>query len=365
MPPPASRPATGTPLASPALLTAAPATVVSVHGISKRFRLQRGWREMQRAPLRAATYVTALDSVTFDVAPGECFGVLGPNGAGKTTLFRIIAGTLPTDSGTAEVTGIALTSRLGARAVRGQVTSVMASDRTLYWRLSATENLRLYASLHGLSRSVARARVDEVLAVVALHDLRDRMAGELSTGMKQRLLIARALIPRPRVLLLDEPTRSLDPIAAREFRDFIRARIIATSGCTVLVATHSDEEAFGLCDRVAFLDHGHVVALGPIQHLASQFAECSYTLCTRSPGHPVFAWLTANGRVSDLRTDGMEREHWTRLTMTITGGPDAAADVLNLVTTAGVRVGQFTSVAPTLAELMQRLRRTERHPQTC
>ncbi len=344
-------------------LTSAP--IVSVDGIGKRFRLQREWRDLLRAPFGSATSITALDDVTFDVTRNECFGVLGPNGAGKTTLFRIIAGTLPPDQGTAHIAGSALTSRRGARAVSGQVTSVMASDRTLYWRLSASENLRLYASLHGIPRSAARARVDEVLGVVALHDQRNRIVGELSTGMRQRLLIARALIPKPSVLLLDEPTRSLDPIAAREFRDFIRNHIIAATACAVLVATHSDQEAFTLCDRVAFLDHGRVVALGPIQQLAAQFAEWTYALWTRTPEHPVFTWLTANGRVSNLRQLETDSDRWTHLTMTITGGSDAASEVLNLVTAAGVRVAHFTSIAPTLAELMQRVRHDSRSPRTC
>jgi ABC-2 type transport system ATP-binding protein len=338
---------------------------VSLDGVSKRFPIRRGWRDVLRAPLRKPAFLSALHGITFDVAAGECFGVLGPNGAGKTTLFRIIAGAMPPDAGTTHVGGIDLTSNRAVRAARGLVTSVMANDRTLYWRLSGYENLRLYASLHGMSGRIAPQRVDAVLDIVGLRSARDRMVAELSTGMKQRLLIARALIPQPRILLLDEPTRSLDPIAAQEFRDFIKRNVLGSSHCTVLVATHSDEEAFALCDRVAFLDRGRLAALGTLQDVAQRLAECTYELTTRSPQHGVFEWLATQGKVTSLRFLATDSAGWTRLTMVIAGGADAAAEVLNIVTAAGVRVAEFTAVAATLAEIMHRVRRTADAEPSC
>lgn len=343
------------PATRPSALSGAGASV-SLRSITKRFPLRRTWRELLLAPLGRAPSISAVHDVSFDVAPGECFGVLGPNGAGKTTLFRMIAAAMPPDEGSLRVAGTEIRAGEAPRRLRGAVSSVMANDRTLYWRLSARENLFLFAALHGLRGVAARERVDELLHVVGLHDTGTRMSGEFSTGMRQRLLIARALLPRPAVLLLDEPTRSLDPVAARDFRAFLRDQVLRDAGCTVLVATHSDEDAFGLCDRVAFLDRGRLLALGRIDEVVGRFAESVVELSTRTPEHPVFTWLKAQGNVRGVERTTGDLDGWTTLRLTVAGDRDASADVLDLITAAGVRVGSFALVPPSLADLIQRIR---------
>jgi ABC-2 type transport system ATP-binding protein len=147
--------------------------------------------------------------VSCDVQPGEFFGLLGPNGAGKTTLFKMLATLTSPDEGWATVHGVDVMK--DPRAVRRMIAPVAADERGLHWRLSALENLRLFATLYALRGSELQARIDEVLGVVGLRGAERRTVGTYSSGMRQRLLIARALLIRPRVLLLDEPTRSLDP----------------------------------------------------------------------------------------------------------------------------------------------------------
>jgi len=305
------------------------------------------------APFRSVRHLTALDRVSFDVMTGECFGVIGPNGAGKTTLFRILAAAMPPDAGVVEIAGSSLLQRDNSNRVRGLVGSVLASDRTLYWRLSARENLRLYAALHGIPARPAQERISLLLRIVGLDEARSRMVGQFSTGMKQRLLIARALLPQPRVLLLDEPTRSLDPIAAREFREFIRSDVMAATNCTVLVATHNDEEAFDLCDRVAFLDKGRVLAVGRMADLVGRYGDATYEILTRTPGAPVFSLLRAQRRLSTAAVSAPDGEGWFTVALTIQGTSDDAAEVLHIVTAAGVGIRRFARVPPTLADLIR------------
>src|SRR5262245_8535234 len=226
----------------------APAPVVRVAGLTKAFTKRRGLREMLRSP-RARERATAVESVSCEIAPGEFFGLLGPNGAGKTTLFKMLATVLLPDAGTATIDGHDVVR--DSAAVRRVLTPAVGDERSLQWRLSARENLELFAALLEVPRREQRSRIDGLLAEVGLADTGAKLVGAFSSGMRQRLLIARALLARPKVLLLDEPTRSLDPISARAFRTFLRDEIAGRRNCAVLLATHNAEEAFDLCDRVA------------------------------------------------------------------------------------------------------------------
>ena len=196
--------------------------------------------------------VRALDGVSLEVAPGEVFGLLGPNGAGKSTLIRILTGRAKPTTGTAEVLGHDVGRDLAA--VRGAM-NLVAETPNVYQRATARENLDLFCTLYGVPRS----RTVEVLEQVGLGRMADRKVKTFSTGMRQRLLLARALINRPRVLLLDEPTRGLDPTSALELRAIVGA--LAEGGSTVFLTTHDMHEAEEMCGRVAFLAEGRIVAL--------------------------------------------------------------------------------------------------------
>ena len=194
----------------------------------------------------------AVDGVTFDVEAGEIFGFLGPNGAGKTTTIKVLTGQLRPTSGTAHVAGCDVVEE--RHRLKPQI-GVVFEYQNLYERLSARDNLVFTARLYG----VPKGRVDQVLAQVGLTGrARDRIK-EYSNGMKQRLLIARALLHEPEVLFLDEPTRGLDPNVAREIRRIVSD--LARQGVTVFLTTHYMEEADQLCDRVAIIDQGRIVAL--------------------------------------------------------------------------------------------------------
>jgi ABC-2 type transport system ATP-binding protein len=329
--------------------TGAAAPAVRVRGLSKSFPLQRRWREAMRHP-RQRTMVSSLSDVSFDVAPGEFFGLLGPNGAGKTTLFRLLATSIMPDRGTAEVLGFDLRSQ--PNGVRRVLTPVLTNEGSLNWRLSARENLRLYAAFYGLHGRESLRRVDEVLAVVQLTDVGEKMVARYSSGMRQRLLIARALLSDPKVLLLDEPTRSLDPVSARSFREFLRTELSERQGCTVLLATHSADEALGLCDRVGVLNRGELLTVGSPPELMRVFGDERLRVWTTDPTHPALAevrrTLTAGERAP---TDG----GWTGVDVDVPGGLDAAAELLVRLVRAGVPVGRYEGVELTLAELIERV----------
>ena len=327
-------------------------TVVRIDGLVKRFAVRRGWKATLRHP-RAKEYATALGGVSLEVARGEFFGLLGENGAGKTTLFKVLASLVTPDEGTVTVHGFDVVR--DSERVRRLLAPVIADERSLNWRLSARENLRLFAALHNLRGSARDQRVGELMELTGIADTGDKMVGQFSSGMKQRLLIARALLSRPSVLLLDEPTRSLDPLGARRFRQFLREEIVARQGCTVLIATHKAEEALELCNRVAILDRGVVRAAGTPEELSNRIVGERYQLWTLDPSHPALGALAARGIIRVIESGERDDDGWTRLQLEVPGGLRVASELLTHLTAAGVTISSFERGRLPLAELIERI----------
>lgn len=345
------------PVFSGSLRATVPApTAIRLSGLSKCFSVRRGVRDILRRP----SVRWAVDGVSCEVKTGEFFGILGPNGAGKSTLFRLLSTLIVPDRGSAWLHGLDLVR--DARRVRRVVVPVIGDERSLYWRLSASENLRLFAALYGVPPRATRTRIREVLEQVGLDKTQRQLVGTFSSGMRQRLLIGRALLARPMVLLLDEPTRSLDPIAARDFRAFLREEIVRRSGCTVLLATHSAEEALGLCDRVAILDRGSCVASGPAAELVREFGDQRYLAVVRSTGESAWRSLEAGGIIRGVSTHPHENAGWTTLNFELvgTGSPNDAAGVLDVLRCAGA-VARFEPRPVSLAELLERVTASKRN----
>ena len=330
----------------------APGTnAVVVRGLTKSFQRQRGWRAL--ISREAAEPVRALADVSLEVRGGEFFGLLGENGAGKSTLFKILATLVLPDAGEATVSGFDVMH--SPDKVREVLAPVIADERSLNWRLSARENMRLFAALHSLRGAEATRRIDELLSLVRLTDAAERQVSGYSSGMKQRLLVARTLLARPSVLLLDEPTRSLDPISAREFRRFLRDEVALAQGCTVLLATHNAEEAFELCDRVGVLHRGALVAVGRTRDLARAVGEDRFALWLRPANRAAIDTLVARGVIRDAKPFAPEEDGWSRIECDLQGGLEGAAEAVAFLTTAGVNVARCEPVRLSLADLLERV----------
>jgi ABC-2 type transport system ATP-binding protein len=214
------------------------------------------WQRLRREPDRRERF-RAVDGIDLRVETGEIFGLLGPNGAGKTTTMKMLATLLIPTSGTIRVLGVDPLTR--PREVRARLGAMLSGERSLYWKLTARENLEYFAALYHVPPGEMNARISGVLSAVKLTDRAEDYVERYSTGMRQRLALARALLPDPPLIILDEPTVGLDPQASRDLRD--RVRELSAQGRTVLLTTHYMEEADQLCDRVAIIDHGRIVAL--------------------------------------------------------------------------------------------------------
>lgn len=240
--------------------------MISVEQVSKSFPSVYGSVALLKYrghPPRA----TALRDITIDVGRGELFGLLGPNGAGKTTLMKLMATLAYPDTGRIVINGVDIVKdpRL-AKSLIGLCTS---EERSFYFRLTARQNLQFFGALAGLYGKILKRKIDDVIEIVDLGFAIDQRFGGFSSGMRQRMTLARALLADPPILLLDEPTRAVDPVHADDMRKLIRHALVEQYNKTVVLATNLLEEAWSLCDRVAVFSGGRVVAAGTPASLGS------------------------------------------------------------------------------------------------
>jgi ABC-2 type transport system ATP-binding protein len=215
----------------------------------------------------------ALHDVSFEVAEGEIVGLLGPNGAGKTTLLKIISGMLYPSSGTVLVEGRKVTDSMSG--VHRRIGVVTSDERSFYWRLTGRQNLHFFAALYRLSAKQAHEQVESLLELLHLSDAGDRRFDTYSSGMKQRLAIARGLLNDPKIVLYDEPTRAVDPATARDIRQWIKNSNRRSQATCHLIATNQLGEAEQLCDRLVILNRGQIIASGSIPEIRSRYQEAA------------------------------------------------------------------------------------------
>jgi ABC-2 type transport system ATP-binding protein len=212
------------------------------------------WPRFKREPKQL---FTAVDGVSLQIERGEIFGLLGPNGAGKSTTIRMLCTLLEPTSGMARVSGFDIVKQ--ANEVRRNLGTVLAGERSIYWKLSGRENLEYFAALYHIPPAIAKKRVEELIERMELKERANELVEKYSTGMRQRIAISKALLARPPILLLDEPTLGLDPQAARNLRELIVD--LQKEDHTILLTTHYMEEADLLSDRIGIIDTGKIIAL--------------------------------------------------------------------------------------------------------
>src|SRR5579871_5665181 len=212
--------------------------------------------------------VRAVDGVSFSCRPGEIYGLLGANGAGKTTTLRMLATILTPTEGTAVVAGFDVTR--DPQLVRSHV-GFLSTATALYGRLTALEMVQYFGRLHGLGEAALRSRIDELFTRLEMNDFRDRRCDKLSTGMKQKVSIARTLVHDPSVMIFDEPTVGLDVMAARSIVGFIRE--CREHGKTVIFSTHVMSEVEKLCDHIGIIHGGKLLAEGTLPELRDRYGK--------------------------------------------------------------------------------------------
>ncbi|HMF58291.1 MAG TPA: ABC transporter ATP-binding protein [Pyrinomonadaceae bacterium] len=299
--------------------------------------------------------VEALRDVSFDVREGEIFGLIGRNGAGKTTLTKIVATLVQPTSGTVTVKGY--DSVREDERVRAQVGLATAEERSFYWRLTAEQNLLFFARLYGLDEAQARQRISELLERFEIEELRARRFAELSTGNRQRLAMARAMLTRPQVLLLDEPTRSLDPLAAARARSLIGSLARQDPPVSVLLTSHNLTEIEELCERVAVISRGQIRALDTPERLR--------TLHTPTERIHIFAKEISVANAKNLFLQKFDEMEITEKTGTLSLSftrkiqDNRLNEVIRVLRDAGAEIVSFDVERATLLDVMESYERED------
>ena len=285
--------------------------------------------------------VNALRGISFEVGEGEIYGFLGPNGAGKTTAISIISGLLEPDSGAVTLAGKDI--RTSGRAVR-RILGVVPQEIALYDELTGRENLHFWGGLYGLSGKKLKAAAGEVLDLVGLTERADDRVQEYSGGMKRRINLCAGLIHHPRIILLDEPTLGIDPQARLNILDIIKGEV--SRGTTIIYTTHYLEEAENLCDRIAIIDDGLILAEGTLQELTMLVGEEDLVTITGS---------FTKGQVSPLlegvKVDALENDTLRFLV----SESRTTGELLGRFFSAGVQVGDVSIREPSLESVFIKL----------
>jgi sodium transport system ATP-binding protein len=239
--------------------------MIEVKGLAKRFRAPQQTSAAPRDRREHDGWFHAVRNVSFNCASGEVLGLLGPNGAGKTTVLRLLSTALKADAGSVTMDGIDL---LQQPLLARQSIGFLSGTTGLYGRLSARENIEYFGRLHGMKGPQLKQRCDDLFDLLQMHEFGDKRADLLSTGMKQKCAIARAVVHQPRVVILDEPTTGLDVMAARILLDFIAS--YKAMGIPLIFSTHHLHEIDKLCDRVCIINHGASVFHGDLAQLRQQ-----------------------------------------------------------------------------------------------
>ena len=334
---------------------------MQIEELTKNYRGRHHWFSLSPAGIRkfivGQEWVTrALDHVTFSIDHGEVFGLLGPNGSGKTTLIKSLTNLVIPDSGAAFVEGINVERDPYAAAARLQ--TVLSEAIGLEKRITARQNLLLFASLYNLPKAEADERIDKLLDYFGLSDVANTPSQSFSTGMARKLSVARVLLSSASVVVFDEPTSGLDPSAADSFRRLLTQDLVKNSGKTVVMATHNLAEAKSMCNRIALLSHGRLLAVGSPAEITKKVEDrLDMTIAlgpTTYPSEALRAELLKVDGVITVDIVGFREQKEIRLT----GKKDMDYfQVFSTVNSHGMKPLSLETSSPTLEEAFLRLTR--------
>ena len=253
---------------------------IQTESLTKRFVPVRSLLDVVTHPFQKVEPQLAVDGVTLQVNPGEIFGLLGTNGAGKTTLIKLLCTLISPTRGRAFVGGHDVVKE--EQQVRASIGLVTCEDRSFYWRLTGKQNLEFYGHLYHLKSGEIRTRMGQLAQLLQLEGILEQRFDSYSSGTKQKIAIARALMHEPGILFMDEPTRSLDPMMIAEFKLFLKKELVERQGKTIVLATHQLQTAEQLCDRIAIMNRGRCVAVGSLEELRLKFGRTRLDLFTNT-----------------------------------------------------------------------------------
>jgi ABC-2 type transport system ATP-binding protein len=318
---------------------------IRTEGLTRTYRKPRkGW--FRRRPADEPAEFVALSGVDLEVRPGELFGLLGPNGAGKTTLIKILTTLLAPSAGRAWVDGLDVVTQ--AKEIRPRINMVSGGETSGYGILNVRENLWMFARIYGVPNADITARIDAMLDVVALKDKAASRVSHLSTGQRQKMNFCRGFITDPKILFLDEPTLGLDVTSARAIRRFLREWMAERPGRTMLLTTHYMAEADELCDRLAIIDKGRVLACDTPANLKRRVQKFPIFELSLAPG--------ANGVAEVGQLTGVHQatraETPTTVELKVALEEEAAIGaVVQTVVTRGGKILTLKKVEPTLEDV--------------
>jgi ABC-2 type transport system ATP-binding protein len=299
---------------------------------------------------------TALNKVNIKILPKELFGLLGPNGSGKTTMIKCLSTILIPDEGTAIVNGFDIHKE--TNKVRASLGMVVGGERTLYWKLTARDNLTYFSSLYKMPKKLAKKRIEELLETFKLSNRADERLEDYSTGMRQKVAIARALLHDPPILLLDEPTLGLDPNFSRQIRKKIK-ELVDKKGKTILLTTHYMDEADQLCDRVAFINDGNIVAINTPNKLKSMIKEKEIVeIGVHNPPIDIekqISSLTPNIEVVKIISDYKSEEANTRIKIIGDTVEENLGIIIDTLRQRNIRISNINVGTPTLEDVFIKL----------
>jgi ABC-2 type transport system ATP-binding protein len=300
-------------------------------------------KKLLRLPVKPP--VEALKNISFAISEGEIFGLIGRNGAGKTTLAKIIATLVQPTNGKVSVMNFdSVKDEVKVRSLIGLAT---AEERSFYWRLSSEQNLLFFARLYGMKDNRARSRIIEIFEQLDLKELAKRRFSELSTGNKQRLAVARALLPSPPVLLLDEPTRSLDPLAAANMRSLI----LSLKNVSILLTSHNLSEVEELCNRVAIISRGEIRALDTPENLRRKNKQTQRVKITLSGVSKEVLQKILLPELAETKIE-IQSEHLI-LTFSRSSEDTILGDTISLLSASGARILDVETEKPTLLDVLE------------
>ncbi len=289
--------------------------------------------------------VEALKSITLEVNQGEVFGLLGPNGAGKTTLIKILTTLLLPTSGSAWINGFNVTQ--DENKVRGSVGCMLMGERGLYWKLTGRENLEYFGALYHLDPAARKKRSNQIIDMLKLDEIADRMVESYSSGQKMNLAFGKALINDAPLLVLDEPTNTLDVPSASELRAIVRQ--LNVQGKTVIYTTHIMSEAETLCDRVAIIDRGKLLALGTVEELKTSLQREGVTHIEGViPSRAADAVRSIPSVVRATRT---AQDGGALLTVVTASGREILPQLIEVLTRSGAVIQKITPEELTLEDV--------------